>query len=442
MHRRELVLFTCVAFLFVSPASGQACSPFWVETDPFDLWQHGENGPVGAIVAQDAHGFALFTSAYLFGSGGESTGLARWDGHRWSYLTQGLPPQVQMPVPPPVALDDDTGRHAYVIGYDGQNYSLWWWNGTQWQPAPQGMLVVEGATIAEPDCSANDGTGTSIYGNIFDDAGIHIARWRSDHWDVVADLENMSNFWLWGLDAGDGPALYVAGEFDGVAGVPGTHGIAKYQNGQWHALGTGIRNQRILAMTVYDDGRGPALYVGGFLIDASGVPVQNLVRWRNGQWEPVPGVPDGPVRGMAVFDDGSGPSLFCSGDFQHAGGVTAHHFARFDGSNWHAIDDVGTPSVSQSIVVFDDGRGPSLFVTTGGGSVGGGHATTAGQRQYVGCHNCYADITNGHRLNVLDFMEFLRRYAAHDPYADCNRDLVENSADFICYVSKFAAGCP
>jgi uncharacterized membrane protein len=58
---------------------------------------------------------------------------------------------------------------------------------------------------------------------------------------------------------------------------------------------------------------------------------------------------------------------------------------------------------------------------------------------------CYAncDLSTGSSvLNVNDFICFQSRFAAADPYADCNRDSALNLNDFVCFQAAFAAGCP
>jgi hypothetical protein len=58
---------------------------------------------------------------------------------------------------------------------------------------------------------------------------------------------------------------------------------------------------------------------------------------------------------------------------------------------------------------------------------------------------CYANCdasTTLPLLNVNDFVCFQSRFAAADPYADCNHDTLLNVNDFVCFQSAFAAGCP
>jgi hypothetical protein len=48
-------------------------------------------------------------------------------------------------------------------------------------------------------------------------------------------------------------------------------------------------------------------------------------------------------------------------------------------------------------------------------------------------------------LNITDFTCFLNRFAAGDPYANCDDSTASpalNVLDFVCYLNRFAAGCP
>jgi hypothetical protein len=57
---------------------------------------------------------------------------------------------------------------------------------------------------------------------------------------------------------------------------------------------------------------------------------------------------------------------------------------------------------------------------------------------------CYANCDNSTgnpALNVNDFVCFQSRFAAAEPYADCNHDNALNVNDFVCFQAAFAAGC-
>ena len=52
----------------------------------------------------------------------------------------------------------------------------------------------------------------------------------------------------------------------------------------------------------------------------------------------VPGT-NGEVHAAVVFDDGSGPALYLGGKFDTAGDVPARNAVRWDGQNWSPLGD-------------------------------------------------------------------------------------------------------
>jgi hypothetical protein len=153
---------------------------------------------------------------------------------------------------------------------------------------------------------------------------------------------------------------------------------------------------------------------------------------------------------MTVFDDGSGPALYVGGSFTEAGGVPANNIARWDGKQWSALG-VGTNGAVRALAVWDrDGEGPEapgLYI--------GGEFTMAGGipspyiAKWQGCAACYPDCDTQSGPGVLDIFDFLcfgNRFAANDPYA-CDCDLSTGPGlcdvfDFLCFGNAFAAGCP
>ena len=66
------------------------------------------------------------------------------------------------------------------------------------------------------------------------------------------------------------------------------------------------------------------------------------------------------VDALTVFDDGSGPALHAGGNFTIAGGLSASRIARWNGSSWSALGS-GTNDRIGALAVFDDGTGPALY---------------------------------------------------------------------------------
>lgn len=184
------------------------------------------------------------------------------------------------------------------------------------------------------------------------------------------------------FDDGSGPAVYAGGYFTQASGLP-AGGIARWDGATWSPLGTGIGGgllPYVGALAVFDDGSGPALYVGGRFNQAGGIVSPNLAKWDGVNWSAVPGSPDGWVTALEVFDDGAGPALFVGGSFQHAGGLLARGIARFDGASWSSLAGgitggswLPVPAV-HALAVFDDGTGPRLHAGGDFLSIGGTNA--------------------------------------------------------------------
>ena len=66
-------------------------------------------------------------------------------------------------------------------------------------------------------------------------------------------------------------------------------------------------NGHVYAIAAYDDGTGPALYVGGGFTLAGGVRANGIARWKNGTWSALGTGMDSSypyVYALAVYDDG------------------------------------------------------------------------------------------------------------------------------------------
>jgi len=134
-------------------------------------------------------------------------------------------------------------------------------------------------------------------------------------------------------------------------------------------------------MVVFDDGRGPALFVAGWFVTAGSLRVDHVARWDGSQWSGVGGGTNYPVNALAIFDDGTGAALYAGGQFTEAGGVPAEYVAKWDGSHWSPLGS-GTGNVVNSLLAHDDGSGTKLYVggsfTQAGGITAYGIATWDG----------------------------------------------------------------
>lgn len=178
---------------------------------------------VGALqVFNDGSGDALYVGGTFLDAGGQrARNIARWNGRNWSPVGGGLTesyPLVYVPtVSSLVPWSDDDGPVLLACGdiVVGSRQGIAGWRGTQW---------------------------TADYGHFLPDG---VIRLRS-------------------VDLGDGPTLVASGRFTSVDGQPAPF-LAQRQGAAWEPIGFGLlrTDTVVLESVAFDDGRGPALFVGG-----------------------------------------------------------------------------------------------------------------------------------------------------------------------------------
>jgi hypothetical protein len=316
----------------------------------------------------DGGGKALYAGGHFSSVGGVAANrVARWDGSSWSTLGSGLGGDFpgSSPLVAALAVFDDGGGPALYAG---------------------GQFSTAGGAPAN-----------------------HVARWDGSSWSALGSGTDDIVFALCVFDDGDGAALYAAGSFSTAGGVPASR-IARWDGSAWSAVGTGMEGFWVGALTVFDDGSGPALVAAGSFDHAGGVPARSLAAWDGAGWAEVGGGLLGGPEVLAVFDDGSGPALYVGGAFTEVGdfpSVPAHCIARWDGSTWSALGSgVGGVTVPHvfAIVPHDDGGGPELFV-------GGRFATAGGlaaSRIARWDGSAWSAVGGGVNLDVRAFAEFGR----------------------------------
>ncbi|MCC6359306.1 MAG: hypothetical protein IT450_11235 [Phycisphaerales bacterium] len=171
----------------------------------------------------------------------------------------------------------------------------------------------------------NDGTGTALYvGGSFWAAGGHsarnVARWDGQDWSAVGAglTESLPDWYVPTVTAltpwfdDDGPVLLAAGDF----AIGAQHGIASWRGAQWTADFGDFLPNGVACLRSLDLGGGPTLFAGGHFDSIDGQPAPLLAYRQGDAWEPI-GFDlvrnDRSVRSLATFDDGRGPALFVGG---------------------------------------------------------------------------------------------------------------------------------
>ena len=175
---------------------------------------------------------------------------------------------------------------------------------------------------------------------------------------------------------------------------------------------------------------------------AGGAPAQHFARWDGAQWSEVGGGLDRSPWSFTVFDDGRGPALYVGGGFTMAGETPAAGVARWDGKEWSTLGsgfgDASTPG-AYALAVFKDSAGPALYA---GGTFRSAGGISASHIARWHCATCPADCDGSGDLTFFDFLCFQSLFAAGDPGADCDESGSLDFFDFLCLQTAFAAGCP
>jgi hypothetical protein len=248
--------------------------------------------------------------------------------------------------------------------------------GCSWQPAVD-LAVLDDRVRAF--AAYDDGSGPALFagGHFITAGGVtvnHIAKWDGTTWSALSGpLDIGTDYTVLALavfDDGSGPALFAGGSFTTAGGVF-VNSIAKWDGTAWSALsgpsGTGMVGW-VGSLAVFDDGSGPALYAGGGFFSAGGVPVYRIAKWDGIAWSALSGPSgtgtDDHVIALAAGDSGGGPALFAGGMFTSAGGLETNHIAKWDGTAWSALSGpsgTGTSDWVFALAVFDEGSGPALY---------------------------------------------------------------------------------
>ena len=329
------------------------------------------------------------------------------------------------------------------------------WNGTEWVsmgaalPAPQSIWAMTTGDIGDGDNLIIGGAWPSIGGI----AAADLAQWNGDEWLPVGDGLGITGtfsptvFGVEIFDDGTGPALYAGGRFDSIGGAFGTSLIGRYKDGAWEAIGAGLVATSPTAdagvMTVFDDGAGPALYVGGRNFLASGQRDASVYKWDGSSWTPVGQEFGGAVTDLKVWDDGSGPALYVAGtavpDIRYIAKLVDDAWVPVDGGIASQPATSGTFASAFGLHVWDN----DLYVGGNFTLVGDPAVSVRGLVRRTGCADtsCYADFDGDGSLTIFDFLAYQNAFDAGDLAADCDEDGSLTIFDFLCFQNGFDAGC-
>ncbi len=465
-----------VAFL-ASPTLAQ-CDPAWDVTLGNPGISRGYIEPIYAW--DDGSGEKLFVGGSAENIGGDPRNdfLAQYDPATgtWSRVGDGIQRgNTNAFLTRLRAWDDGTGEKLFVTGFFAGagnipgTKSLAAWDGQQWHALGSDFPSNSAnATYDAYPADLGDGEKLYICGNFEEIAGIpagRIAAWDGQSFSPVGTgsgfFGSFSPFVqsLIAWDDGSGLKLYACGRFDGVDGIT-TRNVARYnpQTGEWEAFGQRLipesATANFTAWAVFDDGRGPALYVSGQRFRIQGDPNVYLVaRWDGTRWEGVGQELSGRATDLMVFDDGNGPALYVTGTAM----FEVNYFARLVDGLWEPAESgVNNPPVEGNFSsAFGLGLWDDNLVVGGNFSQVGGldPVTGVGEGDPIPARGiamltpctttCPADLDGDGDADSDDFFLFLDAFAQGDAGTcdlvgdgDCDAD------DFFAYLDLFSVVCP
>jgi hypothetical protein len=322
-----------------------------------------------------------------------------WDGSGWTTLgevTGTTTPSVTMLE----VLDDGNGERLYAGGdftaIDGVAASgVAVHDGIAWSALGAG--VGGGAARCAALIDLGQGPLVVVGGNFTSAGGAPVARiasWDGNAWSALAGGGVQGTVHALVVDnSGATPVLYVGGQF-GTAGGVTCNSITRWNGATWSNLGPGLANfvfnGTVDDLALFDEGQGPRLFVTGEFEVPGSVAFGGITRWDGANWSVVGGASAGASpsssgpgsRRLLVHDDGTGRALYVAGRVDvPSTSLIARGVARWDGATWEALP--GEPfDGAASLSVFDPGDGRSIMCA---GSFQGSPAGDAFVARWRGC---------------------------------------------------------
>ena len=161
--------------------------------------------------------------------------------------------------------------------------------------------------------------------------------------------------------------------------------------------------------------------------------VFNIAAVTGSAWSTLGSGANSAVSSLETLSSGE---LVAGGTFGNVSGLLTRGIAMWDSSSgWRAMDGGVGP-----------GTGVDALLEYKGDLLVGGGFSRVGDRASAylarwGCA-CYANCNRDLLLDIFDLICFQDAFFVQDPYADCNHDGMYDIADWICFQDAFFIGCP
>lgn len=418
-------------------AAAQECNPRWGDLA-------GGTDQYAYAAATLPNGDVVVGGRFDMAGGVAASGIARWDGHAWHPLGEGVVGGLGA-MALTVLPNGDLIAGGQFIRAGGEHIRrIARWDGSKWHPLGEGVGdQPPGGTEMGVYALLTLPNGDVIAGGHFRSAGgapaKFVARWDGSEWSPLGDGLDWAVDALTLLPNGD---IIAGGRFGGLS-TP--RSVARWDGTTWHHMGAGMRSKQapswVSALATLPNGD---VIAGGHFHTAGGVTANGIARWDGTEWHPLgTGMETSAtshhpaVESLAILENGD---VIAGGNFITAGGVEANYIARWDGEAWHPIGR-GTGGSFYPWV-------EAMTLMRDGSLVAAGQFWTADELtvNHVAvvrwdC-SCPADCDGDTELIMSDFLCFQEQFGVGAAYADCDDNGIHDFFDFLCFQDAFAAGCP
>jgi hypothetical protein len=234
------------------------------------------------VYALAVSGRAIYAGGQFSRAGGVTVnGIAKWNGHAWRALGDGVRTGSYDGVVRALALrgnDLYAGGQFLTAGGVGA-YNIARWNGRRWSALGSGIRGNLEKVLAIGV------SGTDVYvGGMFTSAGgvsaPNIARWDGSGWSA-ADVRTDDGVWTISVS---GPDVYAGGASFTLPSGEVAKGIVKWDGGNWSGLGGGIGDGMYSGPIMAIAPTGGNLYVGGDAFGFPGAPNLTPKQAARGDW--------------------------------------------------------------------------------------------------------------------------------------------------------------
>ncbi|MBL8745622.1 MAG: hypothetical protein JNK58_04605 [Phycisphaerae bacterium] len=458
------VIAACLCWFAGQPARGQ-CVPSWS-----DGRTGGVGGSVRALCAVDSS-CGVARGLYVggtFPSAGPiaASNVAAWSGHSWAPLGLGTNSAVLSLTVHDADGDGPTRARliaggTFTVAGTAPASRIASWDGTAWSPLGGGLNGPVNALASFDADGAGAGAPMLFVAGQFTmadgQAAKNLAMWDGVNWSAAGDTDN-EVVSLASLSGG----LYTGGWFTLIGGTAASR-VARWDGVSWSAIGAGLGGPFPIlgqCFALFDeDGGGseaPALFVGGYFLNAGSVQTLGFARWDGADWSGVAGGIGYPAEARSAVvldDDGDGPGgarLFVVGNYAPVVGGPGLHAAAWDGSSWTSLGS-GLDMAAWSAAVFDDdGDGPDPAALYVGGEFVQVDGLAILHLARWGCPRTTpppcADMTGDGFVSFADITQVLANFGVdYRPLTgtgDANGDGVVTFADVTAVLSAWGMVCP